>query len=573
MPDVTRYGYQLVQSIERLQKPLIKKNGQQVQATWEEALAVIAMRLKSINEQRGSVCIGGLAGPQLDNGSLYAFNKFLRTVIGTNAVDSRYDYKHLPATGDSIWQAASSRPFSINQIDASDVIVTFGTDLLREHPNEYLRIRKACAFNNARYFAVNPYATKTADVARLELTYTPGTDELMLTAICLAAIEENLVPPAEASALKAKLPSTSLKELVEVCGVDESELKFLARAIAEGKKVTFFAGELVSTSIARETIASALSNLNRLFGLDQKGQLAILPRHANSNGADRLGAVATPLPQVKDALKKLWGEFPDTDPCNTDEMFARARKDELDAMLIIGANPVMLYPDREFAREAIDKLDFLVVADLFETDTTALADVVLPLTSWAEQAGDFINLENKVQRSLPGIKPVAESKSAVDILTAIADEMGQRLFATDRDCAAETARLLEVGPYLPLPKEYLAITPATEPADADHPFVLVVGDDPHHAGYLTEKATSLSNFVSEAYVEIAPATAAKLGVREKGMVRLETKTAKIILPVRLSDYLDNDVVLVPRNFAAARVNSLLSRTKRVDRVKVTRMDA
>jgi NADH-quinone oxidoreductase subunit G len=140
LPDVTRYGYQIVNSPDRLRVPLIKKEGKQVEATWDEALDLIHKHFTEISDKMGSVCIGGLASPSLDNKSLYAFSKFFRTVLNSNNVDFRSDYRMLPPDAETVFSRLCSRPFKIADIDDSDVVFVFGSDLLREHPNEYLRI-------------------------------------------------------------------------------------------------------------------------------------------------------------------------------------------------------------------------------------------------------------------------------------------------------------------------------------------------------------------------------------------------------------------------------------------------
>ncbi|MEW5993638.1 MAG: 2Fe-2S iron-sulfur cluster-binding protein, partial [Candidatus Zixiibacteriota bacterium] len=133
LPDVTRYGYQVANSPERLKQPLVKKEGKQVPATWDEALEIITTRFKEIREKKGGVCIGGLASPHLDNSSLYCFSAFFRKVFKSNNIDFRCDYPMLPDRPDSLFSILCSQPFRIADIDDSDVIVTFGSDLIREH--------------------------------------------------------------------------------------------------------------------------------------------------------------------------------------------------------------------------------------------------------------------------------------------------------------------------------------------------------------------------------------------------------------------------------------------------------
>ncbi|MFQ5452866.1 MAG: NADH-quinone oxidoreductase subunit NuoG [Candidatus Zixiibacteriota bacterium] len=572
LSDITRYGYQIVNSPDRLKTPLIKKEGKQVEATWEEALNVIDNRCREIKDKMGGVCIGGLIAPHLDNSSLYSFSKMLRTVFKSNNIDFRSDYKLLPKRPDTVFNILKLQPFSISAIDDADVIITFGSDLIREHPNEYLRIRKAYNFNQPKIYSINPYAVKSADVANLELIYKAGMEETLINGICLAGVENDLVNSAQGSELKKKITPSTLKEAASLCGVDEDSLVIVAQALAEGKKITFIAGELITRSIEREAISTALANLNKLFGINQKGQIASLPRYANSRGADLLGLFPQPSNKIIEELKNIWGEFPEGEPNNTDAMMALIKKEEIKGFFIFGANPLMLYPDRGFVKESLEKLDFLVVSDLFETATTELADVVLPLSSWAEYDGSYINLEGKVQVAYKAVKPIYQSKPAYEIVALISNKFNVELFTDSDQLSTEIDRLLNLDSSLPFPDEFSEVKPDKEIEDNEYKHPLFVVDDPHHSGHLTEKAASLANFASVPYIELSPELAAAYNLNEGDSIRVESEVGKIIVPVKISDALDNEVVLIPRNFPSASVNSLLMRKKRVDRVKISKVD-
>ncbi len=569
--DVTRYGYQFVMADDRLQTPLIKKDGKQVKATWDEALALVAKRLKEIDDTKGNVCIGGLIAPHLDNESLYAFNKFMRVTIGANNIDHRLDYPMLPPEGGSAYPVLSSRPFSIADIDSSDVIVSFASDMLKEHPNEYLRMRKAWFFRQAKVFTINPYGVKNSDIAAVDVVYTPGTEESVVSALCLAAIEAKMVDPSRAQGLAAKLPFKTASDAARAAGVDIEDITLIARSLAGGKKVTFMVGELLARCAHREAAAAALANLNRLFDLDAKGQMARLARFANSKGAEKLGVTPFPAPAVRTRLESAFGSWPSSEPLTADKMLVQMNKEAINAALVVGANPVMLYPDREFATECLEKLDFLVVCDLFETATTALADVVLPLASFAEYAGDYVNLEGRVQSAEAAIKPRFQAKPAREVIRLIADALGKPLATSPDQLRTEAASILEADHVLNWPAAYVDV-PA-EPVSAKEGFdiPLFVGDDPHHCGHLTEKSVSLSNFCAEAYVEMSPDLAASLDVKAGDSVRVESPVGKIIVPVKVSDWIDTPVVFIPRNFSSTPVTSLLMRKERVNRVKITKV--
>jgi NADH-quinone oxidoreductase subunit G len=571
IPDVTRYGYQIVGSPDRLQTPLIKKGGKQVPATWEEALDVIKKRSTEIREKLGGVCLGGIVSPNLDNASLYSFSKLMRTVFKSNNVDYRGDYRMLPAAPDSPACILGSQPFKISDIDDSDVIVMFGSDMVREHPNEYLRVRKARQFGQPRIFSITPYGVKSADVSDLEMIYSPGREEAVINGICLAAMEAGLIDERLGSELKSKITPGSSAEAANIAGVEAGDLKTIAQALSNGKKITIIAGEIVAKSKERDQISAALLNLNALLGIVNKGQMALLPRYANSVGAERLGLVPQPSKALTEEMKQVWSGYPDCVPHNTDAMMALIKKEEIKGFFIFGGNPMMLYPDREFVREALEKLDFLVVADLFETATTEIADVVLPMCSWAEYEGDYINLEGKTQKALRAVKPMHQAKPAYEIVSLIADQFGTKLFPVEKQIESEINGLLKIESRRPVPTGLLDVKPEYEAVPEQFPYAIYLVDDAHHCGHLTEKTTSLVNFCSEPYVELSPDLAGKLDVDAGEPVRLESEVGKQVLTVRLSEHIDNDVVVVPRNFPAMKVNSLFSRKRRVDRVKISKV--
>ncbi len=572
LADVSRYGYQVATSPERLPEPLIKKDGKQVPASWEEAMELIHKRFTEIQQTMGRVCIGGLIAPNLDNASLYGFSKFFRTVLNSNNIDFRCDYPMLPSVGDSVFSRLCRQPFRIADIDDSDVIVAFGSDLIREHPNEYLRIRRARTFGKPRIYSINPFSVKSADVSDLELVYRAGADELALTGICLAAVEENLVDSAMADEFKSKVAPNTLAEAAAACGVDEAELRIVARALAEGRKVSFIVGELVTRSVARESIGAAVANLDRMFGIRGKGQLSVLARQANSRGAEKMGVLPEPAAPTREKLTALWGMFPDSQANNSDAMLALMKKEEISGLFVVGSNPIMLYPDQEFVREGLGKLDFLVVCDLFETETTALADVVLPLSSWAEYDGEYVNLEGRVQSARRAIRPVGKSRPAYEIIMALADKFGTDAFPSLEQLSLEAGCLLDVNDQPPLPDEFLEVKPAVEEPDKEYPLPIFVCDDPHHRGHLTEKAPSLANFASEAYVELSPGLAVEGNLSDGDLVRVESETGKIIVAARISEHLENNCLLVPCNFSATPVMSLLMRKRRINRVKISKVD-
>ena len=196
----------------------------------------------------------------------------------------------------------------------------------------------------------------------------------------------------------------------------------------------------------------------------------------------------------------------------------------------------------------------------------------MPLCSWAEYAGDYVNLEGRVQTAQRAVKPKHESRPGYAIMEELAGKFEVELNESEQARQHEIDRLLELDTTFSWPSEYLKVGPAELQVSEEYPLPLFVCDDYHHRGHLTEKAESLTNFAPEAYVEMSPDMAAKFKLNTGDLVRIESEVGKVIVPTRISEHLRSDVLLVPRNFSTTPVTSLLMRKKRIDRVKLTRVD-
>jgi NADH-quinone oxidoreductase subunit G len=571
--DVGRYGYQIAGAEGRLTTPLIKKGDTQVPATWEEAISLIARRFAEIKDQKGGVCIGGLISPALDCSSIHAFSKFFRTVLNTNNVDFRTDYKMLPEAFGDLYGRMTALRFSIADIEKSDLILVIGSDLLKEHPITNLRVRKAVTRLGSKLYVLNPLATKTGDISTDEMVYDAGTLEALINGICISIGQQGLAASrVDASKLATLLGPNTVEKAAEICGVDAERIKDLARALGKAENITLIGGEFISSSSSRGLLSAAIRNLALLAGIPGKGQIGFLSRYSNSKGAEKLGAMPFLSERMIGKLKELWGVYPESDGLAADRMILAAKKEDIDSLLVIGSNPIIAYPDGQFVREGFEKLDFLVVADLFETETTAMADVVLPLSSWTEHGGIFVNLERTVQRFEAASRPAGHSLPAYEIISRISSQLKVQLYDSLDKLDEEVSSLLGFEDEPEFRADLLEVRYTGEEANPDYPIPLYVVDELHHFGHLTEKSKSLSSFCSEAFLEMAPSMAEKFKAEGGTLIRVESEVGKVVLPVRISEIIDDGVVLVTRNFSTTPVNGLQMRKRRIDRVKLTRVE-
>lgn len=576
LSDITRYGYQIANSEERLKTPLIKKGGKHVEASWDEALALIAEKIKELKGAKGSPCIAGVISPSLDLASLHCFNKLMRGALGANSVDYRSDYTALPTESGSVYAYMASRDFSIAAVDNADAILVVGSNLIREHPNVHLRVRKAVNNSNSWLYTANPLVTKSADCSTDEMLYRPGTDEVFLNGLALSLIDQGLAKSeVDVSRVNTLLAPNSVSECANVCGVSKERIDSCARKLAESKQPTIIGGELVSGSIDREKIANALFNLAVLLDVSlgdsgEKGQACILPRAANSKGAEALAITPELSNEDKFRLARVIGELPELPGRNWDSMISGAQGEEVKAMLIVGANPAQLSPDQRAVRKALESIEFLVVADLFETPTTQYADVVLPLASFAEYDGGFVNLEGRQQEFTAARKPIGSALAGYLALNRIADALGYSLYSDESTLNKEIADLLD-NYTAPTRRPLLMESHHTPQERPEESYPLFVGDALHHFGHWTEFCESLKSFESKAKLEISPELADKLSVTEGDKVRVSAGEKKLNLKVRISELLEGDTLFAPHNFSATAINALRKADQRncFVRIKVT----
>ncbi len=571
--DRGRYGYQIANAEDRLTKPLIKKGEHQVEATWDEAISTIAAKFKDIKDKKGGVCLGGLAYPGLDCSSLYTFSKFFRTVLNTNNVDFRIDYKMLPEKSGDLYTDLTTHQLSIENIEKSDVILVIASNLINEHPIVHLRVRKAVNNFGAKLYTINPFATKSGDISTDEIIYRLGTLEAFINGLCLAMTEQDGdLKNKYADKLKSLIDPSSLDAASKICGVDKERIGGLAKVILDARHVTVIIGELLTNATTRDSMAASISNMLLISGILNKGQFGFLSKYANSKGAEWLGV----MPHLSDSaigkLNEMWDGYPEQDGLAADRILLAGKKEEVDSVFVMGCDPMLVYPDGEFVREGLETLDFLVVADMFESKTSAMADVVLPLAGPAEISGAFINVEGRLQHFDKAINSPGQALPGYEIMNRLAEAMKNPLYESDSQLQDEITTLLDIERVAPVISELKEAKYLTEEPGENFNIALIVADELHHFGHLTEKSKSLSAFCSESFLEISPALAEKYHSQNGTLLRIESEVGKIILPVRISEHIDNNVAIIYKNFSATPVNGLQMRKRRVDYVKLSRVE-
>ncbi|MEK7813649.1 MAG: molybdopterin-dependent oxidoreductase, partial [Candidatus Desantisbacteria bacterium] len=413
-----RFGYEFVSSPKRLKKPLIKKDGRFKEAGWDEALGLVATKFNEIKAASGADSIGGLGSARLTNEELYLFQHLIRQGIGTNNIDHNGRYQGLLALRESLGGCGSTN--SLYEIRKAKAILLVRANLNETHPNVRIEVNLAVNRNRASLIVADNKRTLLSRQAQANLIYKPGTEVALINGIINKIIQLELADNTFVNnkingleALQASIERYTPEYVERICGVSSQELELAAMAYAKAEKACIIVAAGTGLVGNDRDIALAASNLALITGNIGKESCGvyILPEKNNSQGALDMGAVPGLLPGYKPAGKTGLGMM---------EMLEPGR---LKAMYIAGENPVLTYPLPD-VRGVLDKLEFLVVQDMFMTPTAELADVVLPASSFAEKEGTYTNLERRIQRLKKILPCMGESRPDLEIFIDLCTRFG-----------------------------------------------------------------------------------------------------------------------------------------------------
>ncbi len=618
-----RFGWEYIHSPDRLTSPLIRKDGSLVEASWEEALGLVARRFKEIRERDGGAVLAGLGSPRLTNEELYLFQKILRGVMGTNHLDHAggYSYAAHLALRQSLGYAASTN--SIPEIRNADVILALRSDLSETHPVIKSEIVLAVKRRKAKLIIVNSRNIYLKKFSALDLLVKPGSEVSLVNGMTQAILREGLADEGFLGSrtegletLKASLASFSAENVEAETGVAPADLAEAARVYARGGKAVILISTGQNSGLRDGKLASAAANLALVAGKIGKEScgIFILGEKNNAQGALDMGVTPAFLPgygEVKDAAErsrweKAWNvSLPDEPGRGALSILQAAEEGKVKGLYLVGENPLLDYPDPARTRKALSSLEFLVVQDCFLTATASLAHVVLPAVTFAEKEGTFTNVDRRVQRVRPAVPPPGQAKSDLWIFSSLAREMGHHWGAISARSVNEEIRSLlplyggigfarldspenQAGLQWPCPSEdhpgtpllyqsgfpggKARLTPAeSEKAEAGDSFVLLTGPTMFHSGSLSTLSPGLARLQGENLVLIHPTDARSLGIEEGQKVTLQSGNGKLTLKVSLSPKAAPGVLFVPYHFENGG-NDLSGWDLRPSRVKLEKLE-
>ena len=610
--DKGRFGHHFVGSEERLETPLVRRDGELVPASWDEALDLIAKRFGQIKVEEGPEALGGLAGDRCANEDLYLFQKLLRQAIGTGNVDHRPRWLDGDQAQRLIAALGVGQGTDFGAMDAGCAILVLGADVEEEQPVHFLRVKQA-AERGAHLIVANGRPTKLDRSADQVLRFRYGSQAHLvwgLVQVVLAEDLEELRCVERGSGLdevREKLKAYDLAGVSQVTGVPEEAIEGAARAFAQAENgVILFGREaMLGDSGSLTQALAALALVTGHVGRANNGLLALLP-HNNSQGALDMGVLPDRLPG--------YAPVSETRGLDSNGMIEAAAAGKLKALYVMSTDPAA---DDPAAREALRDLDFLVVQELFLTETAQLADVVLPAASFAERDGTFTNAERRVQFFYRAVPSPGESRPD----WAIVADLGRRLagqgwdYRSAGEIMAEIARVVPMyaglshdllRPRLPgaVRPDYRDIPyrgtafhclggegvqwatqaqdddarfalswvqpPVLPEPDATFSFMLVAPRVLYDQGTLIQKSEVLHPLLPEAYVELSQADAERLGVEQGDRVMVASDRGEIELTLRIGRHSTAGVAMAPVNLDGTMLSRLFDGSSVVALVRIAK---
>lgn len=498
---------------------------------------------------------------------------------------------------------------SIAEIDGTDAFIIMGTNTTENHPVIATKIKRRLK-EGAKLIVIDPRRIELCKYADVFLQIKAGTNIAILNGIMNVIINEGLE---DESYIKDRTEGyeefrkTVLKytpeKVAKICGVDKEDIIKAARTYAKANRgALYYAMGLTQHTTGTHSVMSA-SNLQLLTGNIGFESTGINPLRGQNNvqGACDMGALPTDytgyqkvfLDPVRESMEKFWNtSLPSKKGLTLTEMMNSVHDGNLSFLYVMGENPMVSDPNLNHVEEALNKIDFLLVQDIFLTETAQLADVVLPAATFAEKDGTFTNTERRVLRVRKAIDPVGESKPDWKILMELSSLLGhEEFYRNPSDIMDEIAyitpsyrgidynRLEKSSLQWPctnkdhpgtmyLHKDTMARgkglfmdidhVPSKDAQDETYPLILTTGRMlyHYHTRTMTGKVDGLNEMADKSYLEINPVTAAKYNISDKDIVRVSSKRGEIKTYAKISKKVDEKTLFMPFHFADGLVNKL-----------------
>jgi len=601
-------AYQFLYSEDRLTKPLIRKDGSLQEASWEEALDLVASKFNEATPES----FGALGSGKTSNEESYVLQKFVRVVMGNNNIEYVGRLCHssavaalVPAVGSGVMQ--TSQP----EIELADCIFLAGVNLKETFPMIARRVLRAKA-GEAKVIYTDPRKTITARyLADIHLQLKAGTDVALINAMMSIILAEGLEnkefiasKTAGFDELRDSLLGVDLKQAEEITGVPVEKIKEAATTYANAERACI----LYDQGICQHTVGAdnvrVHANLALLTGHIGRPGTGVnsMRGQISGEGTGDMGCLAVFYPGFKRVgeetvkfFEEAWGvsNLPTQPGLTYIDLVSKCPY-----LYIVGTDPMMAVPDVINLKKALEKTSFLVVQDIFLSEIAKLAHVVLPAATWVEREGTHTYVDRRVQKVDKLIDPAGEARPDWWIICQLAERMGyedkfnfssaEEIFEEIRSCVPqykgityERLRSTVGGIHWPCPSEdhpgtptmflqqfntpdglghfqMVEFKPPAETPDAEYPYVLTTGRSifHYHTGTMTRRTPRLDDEIDRGFVEINPEDAIKAGVNSQDMVTLTTRRGSIELKAKVTDEVPPGLLFVPFHFADSCANVL-----------------
>ena len=624
-----RYGFDYVHHPARLTRPLVRKPGTTKtteiipsralhryfrEATWEEALDLAASGLRSIRDAQGSHALAGFGCAKGSNEEAYLFQKLVRTGFGTNNVDHCTRLCHASSVA-ALLETIGSGAVSNQVADGTqaEVIIVIGARPNDNHPVAATFMKNA-TLNGSKLIVIEPYSSEMYLHAHAFLQLRPGTDVLLLNGMMHTIIDEGLHDQAFIDAntdgfeaLRETVREYSPEKVSPLCGIAPETIRETARLYATAKTAIIFWGMGISQHVHGTDNARCLISLALMTGQIGRPGTGLHPLRGQNNvqGASDMGLIPMVYPDyqsVKDPetrrrFEEFWGAELDPDAGKTVvEIMHSVHAGDITGMYIMGENPAMSDPNLEHAREALTRLEHLVVQDIFFTETCGFADVILPASAFPEKTGTYTNTDRRVQLGRQAVSPPGESRQDLWIIQELARRLSldwdytgpEAVFEEIRQAVPSMAGMTwarledEDSLTYPLVREGDPGEPvifrdgvfptddgrgrfvaadyieAAELPDEKYPFVFMTGRqlEHWHTGTMTRHSRVLNTIEPWPYVLVNPEDLHALGMESGDLLAIESRRGALAVATRVDEGMQQGVFMMPFTYHEAAANLL-----------------
>lgn len=597
-----KFAYNFINHKDRLKSPLIKRNGKFEKASWDEALSLIVNKINETKELYGSDSLAGLSSAKCTNEENYLMQKFVRVALGTNNVDHCARLCHASTvTGLANTLGSGAMTNSIAEVKDNDVTFVIGSNTTETHPVIGSMILQAKR-KGAKIIVADPREIVLAKKADIYLQIYPGSNVALINSMCNVIYHEKLYDTdyienrtEEFEAFINVIKDYTPEIAAPICGVSAEDIKIAARIYARGSKsAIYYAMGITQHSNGTDNVKS-LANLAMMCGNIgiEGGGINPLRGQNNVQGACDLGALPNTFSgyqkvfddRANEKFQKAWGSKLSKDVGLTvTTILSAALSGKIKMLYIMGENPVVSDPDTKHVIKSLENLDFLVVQDIFLTETAEYANVILPAVSFAEKDGTFTNTERRIQRIRKAVSPIGDAKADWEILCELFYRLGYPAeYESPSDIMDEIStltpiyrgisynRIDEHGLQWPctsddhpgtkyLHKDKMArgkglftainYNPPFEMPNKEYPFILTTGRTLYHfhTRTMTKRTKGINEIVGGNYLEISENTAKQLKVSDGDILKITSRRGSTNAVAKIVDDIKDGVTFMTFHF-------------------------